>query len=261
MKIHRIYAIVLRHIFLTRRSIDKQADIFYWPTIDLLVWGMTSAYIKSLAPGNSSIILAIISGLVFWNILWRASSELSINLLEELWARNLINIFVSPLRFSEMIIAFLISGFIKSSICLLFMAGLAYILYKVQIFSQGIFLVPFFALLILTGWAIGFLITGILLRYGTRIQVLAWSMVAVISPVSGVYYPISILPDWTQKVSHLLPTSYIFEGMREVLYVGTLDLQKVYMSLLLNIIYISLALIFLNKSFKHVLTKGLMSLE
>ncbi len=261
MKLHRIYAIILRHIFLSRRSIDKQADIFYWPTIDLLVWGLTSAYIKTLTEETSTILIAIISGLVFWNILWRASSEISINLLEELWDRNLINIFVSPLKFSELITAFLVSGVIKSSICLLFMSALAFFLYKVEIFAQGIYLIPFFALLILTGWGIGFLITGILLRFGTRIQVLAWSLVAIISPVSGVYYPISILPEWTQKISHVLPSSYIFEGMREVLKFGTLDPQKIYISLLLNVFYITLSILFIHKSFKHVLRKGLINLD
>lgn len=259
MKIHRIYAITLRFLYQFRHSFDRLTDSFYWPTIDLVVWGLTSAYLKNFLPDTTPIVMLIISGLVFWNIVWRAQYELTVNLLEDLWDRNLVNIFVSPLKFSEWIISLVILGIIKAFLSLLFTIMVAFVLYKVQIFSFGFYLIPFFALLIMTGWAVGFFVTGLILRFGTRIQTLAWAMIAVISPFCAVFYPVSILPVWAQKIAMITPASYIFEGMRQILYTHTLNLQNLYISFLLNIIYIFIALIFLRKSFSKVLQKGLIN--
>lgn len=261
MKIHRIYAIVLRYLFLFRRSFDRLSDAFYWPTIDLLVWGLTSTYLRSFAPDTSPIILIIVSGILLWLITWRAQYEITVGLLEDLWNQNLINIFVSPLKFSEWITAFLITGIVKALMSVLFASGVAYLLYRVHIFSYGIYLIPFFMSLMLTGWAIGFFVAGLILRFGTRIQTLAWSFVALFSPFAAIYYPVSILPVWAQKIAALIPISYIFEGSREIIATGNMDLNILMISIVLNIFYIIFSLLFLANSFKKVLNKGLVRVE
>lgn len=261
MKLHRIYGIVLRYLFLFKRSFDRLSDAFYWPTIDLLVWGLTSAYLRSFAPDAAPIILIIVSGILLWLITWRAQYEITVNLLEDLWNKNLINIFVSPLKFSEWVTSFLIVGIVKALVSVLFASGVAYLLYKVHILSYGIFLVPFFVSLMLTGWTIGFFVAGLILRHGTRIQTLAWSFVAVISPFSAIYYPLSILPEWAQMVGRAIPITYIFEGSREIIATGNIRMDYLVISFVLNTIYLLLAFIFLQKSFKKVLQKGLVKVE
>ncbi len=261
MNIHRIYAIILRYLFLFKHSFDRLSDAFYWPTIDLSVWGLTGAYLQHLQPNNlTPIVVIIVSGIVFWYILWRAQYEITVNLLEDLWDRNLINAFVAPLKFFEWITSFLVLGIIKAFLSLLFTTLVAYILYKVQIFSYGLYLIPFFALLMMTGWAVGLFVTGLILRFGTRIQTLAWTMVAVISPFSAVYYPVSSLPVWAQKVAIFVPSSYIFEGLRQVIYAHNVDPQKLLISLLLNIFYLMLGLIFIKRSYKKLLRNGFINI-
>src|SRR5437868_3709775 len=120
MKIHRVFAILLRHIYLFRHSLDRLSDAFYWPTIDLLIWGLTSTYLRSYSPQNSQIILIIITGLLFWLIVWRAQYEITVNILEELWNKNLVNLFVSPLRLSELIVSFILIGILKGVLSLSF---------------------------------------------------------------------------------------------------------------------------------------------
>jgi ABC-2 type transport system permease protein len=261
MKKHTIYAIILRHAYLFRRSFDRLTDAFYWSTIDILIWGLTGLYITSLLPNGSTVLTVIISGIVFWYILWRSQYEITVNLLEELWDKNLINLFVSPLTFYEWITSFLFMGILKALLSLVFTSILAFVLYKVGIFSFGFYIIPFFGLLILSGWWVGFLVAGIIFRYGTRIQTLAWSMVAIISPFSAMYYPVSILPEWAQKVAAILPTSYVFEGIREVIQKGTVDHNKLIISFLLNILYITLTFIFLKRSFNKTLEKGLINVD
>lgn len=259
MKLHRIYGIVLRYYFYFKHSIDRLSDVFYWPTIDLVLWGITSTYLRSIAPDASQIVLIIISGLLFWIIVWRGQYEVTVNLLSDLWDKNLVNMFVAPLKFSEWVAAFIIMGITKTVISFGFASILAFFLYKVNIFVYGFNMIPFILLLLMFGWAVGFFIAGVILRYGTKLQALAWSTIYVISPFSAVYYPVSILPKWAQTVAYFIPTSHIFEGTREVLASGHVDPQKLLISLGLNVIYLGLALWYLKKSFDTVLIRGLKS--
>ncbi len=139
MRVHRIYAVILRFMYLFRRSYDRISDAFYWPTIDLMLWGLTSVYFRSYMPDASKIMLVIMSGILFWIIVWRGQYEITVNLLEDLWNENLINMFVSPLKFGEWIMAFLIIGVIKAFMSFSFALVMAFILYKVNIlFLVGI---------------------------------------------------------------------------------------------------------------------------
>lgn len=259
MRIHKMYGVFLRYIYLFKHSFDRLSDAFYWPTIDLVVWGLTSAYLKSLINDSVPVVMLIVSGIIFWYIIWRAQYELTVNLLEEMWDKNLVNTFVSPIKFGEWVSSLLILGGIKAFISLIFTAFIAFLLYKVQIFSLGLYLIPFMALLIMNGWAVGFFVTGIIFRYGSRIQTLAWAMVALISPFCAIYYPVSSLPAWAQYISAFIPASYVFEGMRQVLESGVMNINYLYKSLLLNILFIILSSIYLNKSFKKLLNKGLIN--
>lgn len=261
MSIHRIYAIIIRYLYLFRHSLDKLSDAFYWPTIDLFLWGVTSLYFRSLAPNAFSIIIMFISGILFWQILWRAQYEISVSFLEDLHNKNLINIFVSPLTFTEWVVSFLFLGMIKASMSFPFAMLMAYFLYKVSIFFYGLYFIPFILLLLISGWWVGFTSAGFILRYGTKVQTLAWTFAGLLIPFSAVYYPVSVLPSWARQIAYLLPTSYIFEGMREVLNKGTLDNNKIFISFFLNLLYLFISILFLRSSFKKVLNKGLVKIQ
>lgn len=257
MKLHRIYALLLRNLYTFKRSFDRLSDAFYWPTIDLILWGLTSSYFVSLAPNSGQLFIAIIGGILFWVIPWRAQYEITIGLLNELWDKNLTNLFVSPLKLSEWMISLLLMGFIKASISLSFASIVAFILYKMNIFVYGFYLIPFAFLLLMFGWSFGFLVASILLRYGSRIQTLAWTVTWAAAPFSAIYFPVSILPDWAQTISRLLPSSYVFEGSRSVIYNHTFDWNMFYTGLILNLIYITIAFFLFRLSFKKALERGL----
>jgi len=257
MKLNRIWAMVLRYFFYFLHSLDRMSDAFYWPTVDLLLWGLTSSYFRQYTPANSKILLMIVSGIVFWLITWRGQYEITVNLLDELWNKNLVNLFVSPLKFSEWAISVIIIGVLKGFLSFSFALLMAFLLFKIKLFFYGFYFLPLIILLIMSGWSIGFLVAGIILRFGTKIQTLAWTGVMIISPFSAIYYPISILPGWAQKVAAFVPTSYVFEEARRIIMTGSLDWNKLLISAGLNVIYLILALIFIRKSFDKTLEKGL----
>lgn len=260
MKIHRIYALILRNLYNFKRSFDRLSDAFYWPTIDLVLWGLTSLYFTSLPGGSRTFMLATLGGILLWIFPWRAQYEITVNVLTEIWDKNLTNIFVSPLKFSEWITSLIIIGILKAVISISFASVIAFILYRVNIFMYGFYLLPFLLLLLMSGWWMGFSVASIILRFGSRVQTLAWTVTWAVAPFSAIYYPVSILPEWAQFISNLLPTSYVFEGGREVIFNHTLDWNKVWISLGLNILYLTISIILFRKSFTSALNRGLQSI-
>jgi len=256
MKIHRIYGILLRYIYNFRRSYDSLTDAFYWPVLDLFLWGLTSAYLQKHSGDSVNILLLILSGIVFWIIFWRAQYEVTMGFLYELWNKNLINLFVSPLKFSEWVTAWITMGILKGAASFLFAGLLAFLLYKTNIFIYGLATIPFMAILLVAGWWIGFLIAGTLMRFGVKIQTIAWSIPWLFAPFSAIYYPVDILPTWAQYISRMIPMSYVFEGMRELMSAGKLDWSKVVIAMGLNILYLTLAILFLRAGFNRLLKTG-----
>ncbi|PIY71943.1 hypothetical protein COY87_03555 [Candidatus Roizmanbacteria bacterium CG_4_10_14_0_8_um_filter_33_9] len=257
MKAHRIKGIVLRYMFIMKHSLNRWSDMIYWPILDLLIWGLTIKYMTALSLNPQKMIISFIAGMLLWTFVWRGQYEISVSILEDLWSRNLINLFVSPLTFWEFISAFIIIGILKAGIGFIIASSVAFLLYKVNMFALGFYLVPFALLLFMTGWWVGFFVGGLILRYGTKVEQFAWSMVYLVSPFSAIYYPLSILPNWAQTVAKLIPTSYIFEGAREVITKGILDPKKILYCFILNCIYMALAIFFMRKSFNKILQKGL----
>lgn len=261
MKLHRIYAIILRNTYGFKHSYDKIVDAFYWPTLDLMLWGLTSAVIQnSMGGGLQNFLLMVVSGIVFWIIFWRAQYEITIGVLDELWNKNLVNIFVTPLRFSEWVVSWLVMGILKGSVSFAFAFALAFIMYKTNFFVYGIYILPLLLMLLLSGWWIGFAIASIVMRFGTKVQTLAWSLPWLLAPFSAIYYPVAALPEWAEGIAKLLPTSYVFEGMREVVATGTLDWNKIFISLGLNILYLTVCILLLHRSFRKLLEKGVVKL-
>jgi ABC-2 type transport system permease protein len=261
MKIHRILAIIIRNLYTFRRNYDRIFDAFWWPTMELVVWGITSKYIMQLSTNNSNILFLIVSGLTFWFVVGRSQYEINVALLEEVWSRNLINIFVSPITFSEWVFSTIIIGLLKASISFIAAIIVAYILYAVKIFVFGFYLIPFIFLLVMTGWWTSFLITGIILRFGSRVQTLAWTLIYILAPLSAIYYPITTLPESAQIISFLLPTTYVFQGIRELITTGQMSNELLIKSFFLNIFYISLSLLYLKSSFTFLQQKGMSQLQ
>ncbi len=261
MNWNAVLGIVYRHLYNIRHSLDRSVDVFYWPAMDIFLWGFTSVYITKQAGAIPQIVVVLLSGLVLWMIVWRSQYEITVNLLEEMWNQNLVNFFASPMRLREWMAGVFLLGILKMFIAIPFAIFLSFVFYKANIFSLGFFLIPFALSLLLTGWAFGLIVAGLIVQYGMRIQNLAWSGIYLIAPFSGIYYPVSTLPSWAQKISHLLPTSYIFEGMREIIFKNTLSWDKLLISFTINLLLLVFGTLFFVRMFEKSKEKGLARLE
>jgi ABC-2 type transport system permease protein len=255
--VHRIESVVLRHMFLFRRSLDRLADSIYWPVMDLILWGLTIKWISTGQGVFGNVLLVMLTAIVFWQIVWRANYEISVNLLEEFWTQNLVNLFATPLKVGEWVSGVMIVGAAKTVLTVIVGLMASWLLYSLNIFSVGYLIIPFMVSLIVFGWSLGFFASALIVYYGPRIQTLAWAMGFMLAPFSAVYYPLEVLPGWAQKVGSYLPTTYVFEGMRLILAEQTMPLENLALAALLNIFYLALTLCFFFFMFEKKRAKGL----
>lgn len=253
---NRVFAMLLRYTISMRHNFDRLSDMFYWPAMDLFIWGLTGLYIVKTS-NDPRILTVVLSGLVFWIVLWRAQYEITTNLLAEIWDKNLVNLFASPLTIGEWIVTFMIFGLAKTIISVIFSAFIAYLLYGFVIFYYGWYIIPFIVILILAGWAGGFLVAGILIRFGNNFQTLAWAGIYLMAPFSAIFYPVTTLPLWAQKVAAFVPASYIFEGLREILFTDRVSYDKLIISFAISIVYLTIALWFFTSMFNRSKKLGL----
>lgn len=259
MKLGRINAIVMRHLYLYKgRSLPRFLDIFFWPVMALLTWGFLSLYLQNSQFSSVNFLGVLLGAAILWEIINGSQKAISIYFLEDVWEKNFLNIFVTPLSLGEFFLASVILGFIRIIIIafVLFLVAIAF--YHFNIFSFGIPLVAYISNLFIFGLAIALFINAVILRFGTSAQVLAFGIIFLIQPISAVFYPVSVLPVWAQYFSKILPVSYVFEDMRNTVAGGAFDFKSFVIALSLNALYLLLAWFFFKRMFKKVKEKGIL---
>lgn len=260
MNVKRIQGVFLRYFYDLYKGYHFLADLFYWPFVDIILWGLTSIWIQS-QHNNTLIPMILMTALIFWQIARRGSMDISSSLLLEFWNRNLVNLFSTPLRVSEWVFGVILLGLVKLCITIGFGAVVVYLLYSLNIFAVGWAFLPFTISLVIFGWAIGFLAASAIIYFGHQMEALAWMIAFVFAPFSAVFYPVDVLPAWAQVIAWTIPTTYIFEGMRAILNTGTFSAHFFWISLALDAVYLSLALLLFKTMFEKSRSKGFIRLE
>lgn len=258
MKLHRILALVTRHLYLYRRSLPRLMEIFYWPFLDLVVWGFITIYLMRFKGDMPGIITFFLGALILWDVLFRAQQGITISFLEEIWARNLMNLFASPLTPGEFLAATMAISVFKVTVVSIVMVVAALVFYSYNIFIIGLSLIPFVLNLLVAGWIIGILTTSLIMRFGQEAEMLAWGMVFLFQPISCVFYPMNVLPSWLYAIAWGNPAAHIFEGMRAVLTEGSLPMVHLGWALGLNVLFLTLIIGWFHYIFGVCKDRGLL---
>jgi ABC-2 type transport system permease protein len=232
----RIAAMVLRYWYLIRSSWPRLLELVYWPAVQMLMWGFLQLYINQNAGFFARAGGTFLGAVLLWDILFRGQLGFSISFLEEMWSRNLANLMMSPLKPVEFVIALMIMSVIRLAIGVVPVTLLAIAFFGFNLFGLGFALVAFFINLLLTSWAVGIFVSGLVLRNGLGAENLAWTIMFIFLPLTCVYYPVAVLPDWLQAVAWLLPPTYVFEGMRALMIDHVFRLDLMLESLALNVV-------------------------
>jgi len=233
----RVAAMVLRYWYLLRASWPRLLDLIYWPAVQMLMWGFLQLYISQNAGFFARAGGTFIGAVLLWDILFRGQLGFSISFLEEMWSRNLANLMISPLRPVEFVLALIVMSVIRLAISTIPVALLAIAFFGFNLFGLGLALAAFFVNLLLTSWAIGIFVSGLVMRNGLGAENMAWTIMFIFLPLTCVYYPVAVLPGWLQHVAWALPPTYVFEGMRALLIDQVFRADLMLQALGLNVVF------------------------
>ena len=237
MRWHKIYGLSLRHIYLIKSSFPRILDLIYWPSIQVFLWGFISKFFTISSSYYNNTVGVILTAAILYDFLFRSSISYNMMFLEEIWSRNFTNLFIAPIKISEIIAALTMTAIFRTMIGLVPAVLLAIPLFGVSIFKLGI---PLFFLLIalyIFGISLGLLVTAGLLRFGPSFENIAWASLFFLVPLGCIYYPIEILPNFLQIIAKILPLVHIFEEMRNILINQTVNNVAILKGLFISSIY------------------------
>ncbi len=237
VSLSRIGAMVLRYWYLLRSSWPRLLDLIYWPAVQMLMWGFLQLYLAQNAGFFARAGGTFIGAVLLWDILFRGQLGFSLSFLEEMWSRNFGNLMISPLRPVEFVLALMTMSVIRLAISTIPVALLAIAFFGFNLFGLGLALAAFFVNLMLTSWAVGLLVSGLVLRNGLGAENMTWSVMFIFLPLTCVYYPVAVLPHWLQPVAWLLPPTYVFEGMRALIIQHAFRADLMLEALALNVVF------------------------
>lgn len=259
MNPRRLAAVALRQFYLYAGSPTRLVPLFVWVALDIAVWGFITRYLNSIASPGFNFVPALLGAVLLWDFLTRVMQGVSTAFLEDVWSRNFLNVFATPLRISEYILGLVITSIGTSAIGLLTMLCLATLAFGLSFFAYGAAIVPFLLVLFLSGIALGIAGTAMVLRLGPASEWFVWPMPALLSPFVGVFYPIATLPSWMQAVSRILPPSYVFEGVRAIVRGAPWNPSGLAVGFVLSILYIGAAGLFFRHVFRVAVRTGLLA--
>ena len=254
----RTSAIALRQFYLVRGSISRLVPLFTWVGVDIVLWGLITRYLNTITSGFN-LVSAMLGAVLLWDFFIRVMQGVTMAFFEDVWSRNFLNVFATPLTIAEYLAGLVFSSIATSSVGLLVMLLLATGVFGLSFFSFGILLIPYLLVLFAFGIAFGIIAVGMVLRLGPASEWFVWPIPAVLSPFAGVFYPLSTLPRWMQYVAHALPPSYIFENMRSMVAGRSASLMGLLWAMILDLFYLLVAAWFFRRMYRHAVRTGLIA--
>jgi ABC-2 type transport system permease protein len=213
-----VRAIAKRQALVLWRSPHRLFDVTVWPVVDTLLFGSLAVFFaRNGGSGGKQGAGYLIAGVLLWHVVYQSQIALATGFLEETWSRNLLSLMCTPLTETEYVAGVALFGFVKLVMGVGAVAVMVALLYAFNVTSLGWALLPIVAVLLAAGWAVALFVVGMVLRFGTGAEALAWGILFVVMPLSGVFYPVSALPAGLRPVSALLPTTHAFAAARAVL--------------------------------------------
>jgi ABC-2 type transport system permease protein len=259
MRLNRIAAIVLRQYYLIRGSLSRVLPLVTWVGIDMVLWGFITRYLNSVSASGINFVPRLLGAVLLWDFFIRVMQGVTMAFFEDVWSRNFLNFFATPLSITEYVTGLVLSSTASSSVGLVVMLVLATTIFGLSFFVYGILLVPFLLVLFLFGISLGIVGSAMVLRLGPSAEWFVWPIPAVLAPFAGVFYPLATLPRWMQYAGHLLPPSYVFEGMRRILSGGVMPLGALLWGAGLAVFYVLFAGWFFTRMYRQAVRTGLIA--
>ncbi len=255
----RTGAILLRQFYLYRGSPARVLPLFAWVTVDIVLWGFITRYLNTISSAGVNFVPALLGAVLLWDFFIRVMQGVTTAFFEDVWSRNFLNIFASPLSIAEYVAGLVLSAIATSAVGLAVMLVLASAVFGLSFFMYGAMLIPFLLTLFVFGIALGIFACALVLRFGPASEWLIWPIPALLSPFAGVFYPIGTLPRWMQYISYTLPPSHVFEGMRSIVSGGAFSSSMLLWGASLAVAYFVAAGLFFKRIYRQAVRTGLIA--
>ena len=256
MNFNRMYGLFLRHFFLIKSSFPRILDLIYWPSIQIILWGFISKFFSTYSDYYNNTVGIILTCAILYDFLFRSSISFNMLFLEEIWSRNFTNLFIAPMKISEIIISLVFTALIRTLIGLVPAILLTSPLFGISILNLGVPLFFLFLSLYIFGITLGLFVSSGLIRFGPSFENIAWSSLFLLAPLGCIYYPIEILPEFFQILAKGLPLVYIFDETRNILINNFVNFENILYAFYLNAIYLLIGISLFYFSFSKARKKG-----
>lgn len=208
----KIRAFAFKNWIMTKRNIFTLFEMLFWPVVGFLSVGLLAEF-AALQPSMKAFILV---GVVSMGALQVCQLDVAYALLYDVWSKALKHGFMAPVGIRHLLLGSMMIGMIRGLMVFSFLAGASFVLFGFNFAGRGLGpLVLFVGGLFLNAAAVGILVCILVLVFGNRAEVAAWSMVSLMLLVCGIYYPVSILPAGVQAIARCVPLTYLLEYFRE----------------------------------------------
>jgi len=212
----RVLAIARRQRFVLTRAPQRWFDVVVWPVVDAVLFGAIGVYFGRQQDAAAAGAAFLLAGIILFHVVFQAEVSVATGFLEETWSRNLLNLMVTPMTELEYGAGVALFGLVKLAIGVTAVSVVALAAFAFQITSLGLALIPLVAILIFVGWSVALLVIGLLLRFGQGAEILTWGFIALLLPLSGIFYPVDALPAALQPIAEVLPTTHVFAAAQAV---------------------------------------------
>lgn len=234
--------------------VDRFTLVFFWPVIFLILFGYIGKTISTDSPYNAQEVLVF--GAICEGLTLRISVLLARNVYEEVKSKSLPNLFSTPLTLSEWICALIAYTLAIFMILFVLLTMLSYALFAFNIFNMGVTLLFVLVQLFIGAIAFGFLGSCFIIRFGQRTLIYAFMLTATVTPLSGFFYDIQVMPLFMQYVAMCIPIYYIALQAKMVL-IGTMPtLSDMLFLCCLNIAYLVIAVLVFADMFEKSRSNG-----
>ena len=146
---NRVAAVIIRQFYLMRGSLSRVVPLFAWVAVDIILWGFITRYLNSVSASGFNFVPVLLGAVLLWDFFARVMQGVTMTFFEDVWSRNFLNIFATPLSIWEYLSGLVGSSIVTSSVGLIVMLLLATAIFGLSFFTYGLALIPFLLILFL----------------------------------------------------------------------------------------------------------------
>ena len=207
----KVSGFFVRSWLMTRRNAFTLFEIVFWPIVNLLSVGLLITFLKA-EPGT---VVFVLVGTFALSTVQVCQLDVAYAALFDMWSKSVKHQLVAPIRPWHLVLGSWLMGLVRGTAVFTLQAAVTHWVFGVSVLAHG--LGPAVALLVgllLSAAGVGLLVCTLLMVFGLRAEVSAWSGVSLVLLLCGVYYPVSILPAPLQVVSAGVPLTHFLEAFR-----------------------------------------------